>query len=89
MTVVTFGEVQQEIQVVHKIGNWYKDTDSGELYILAKFDNTKVVLINVDTGNRRDTPTEVQCIHQISSSEASALFCDDFILVPKINIQEV
>lgn len=89
MTVVTFGEVQQETQVAHKIGNWYKDTDSGGLYILAKFESTKVVLINVGTGNRWSNPVEVHDLHQLSFSEASALFCDYFILVPSINIQEV
>lgn len=89
MTVVTFGEVQQKTQVVHKIGNWYKDTDTGVLYILAKSDNTKVVLINVDTGYWWRGPVEVHNPHQLSFSEASALFCDYFILVPSINIQEV
>ena len=90
MTVVTFGEVQQEeVKVVHKIGNWYKDTDSGGLYILAKVESTKVGLIKVGTGDRWIDPVEVRNPHQLSSSEASAIFCDYFTLVPSINIQEV
>ena len=90
MTVVTFGEVQQEeTKVVHKIGNWYKHYLDGSLYLLCRCADRRVALVNADCGNYWNDPIMVQDEHNISLENMQEITCGYFTLVHNINIQEV
>lgn len=88
MTVVTFGEVQQEeTKVVHKIGNYYKHKDGG-LYLLCTSAYLKVILVNLALGYFWTSPVIVKDVTNIQEKEMQEISDGEFTLVTHIHIQE-
>ena len=56
----------------HKVGNFYREEDSGEIYILVTTDGTDILLSCLNDGVRWGKAMEVYSIHDITQSEFDA-----------------
>jgi len=53
----------------HKVGNFYREEGSGEVYILVTTDGTDMLLSCLNDGFRWGKATEVSSIYEITQSE--------------------
>ena len=58
----------------HKVGNFYREEGTGEVYILVTTDGTDMLLSCLNDGFRWGGATKVSSIHDITQSEF-----DDYI----------
>ena len=67
--------------VTHKVGNRYKNTSTGNRYILA-YEDGAVALVNLETGKIRET-VYVDDVFNISEDEMKRVFSgfNSFILI--------
>ncbi len=81
-------ELQEQIKkaypsyfVTHKVGNRYKNTSTGNRYILA-YEGGAVALVNLETGKIRET-VYVDDVFNISEDEMKKVFegFNSFILI--------
>jgi hypothetical protein len=81
-------ELQEQIKkaypsyfVTHKVGNRYKNTSTGNRYILA-YEGGAVALVNLETGKIRET-VYVNDVFNISEDEMKKVFegFNSFILI--------
>jgi|LauGreDrversion4_2_1035121.scaffolds.fasta_scaffold271651_2 hypothetical protein len=81
-------ELQEQIKkaypsyfVTHKVGNRYKNTSTGNRYILA-YEGSAVALVNLETGKIRET-VFVDDVFNISEDEMKRVFegFNSFILI--------
>ena len=72
----------------HKVGNFYREERSGEVYILVTTDGTDILLSCLNDGFRWGEATEVSSIHDITQSEfdASSGYEGDFTHLDSVTI---
>ena len=72
----------------HKIGNFYREEGSGEVYILVTTDGTDMLLSCLNDGVRWGKATEVSSIYEITQSEFDehSARCGDFTKIDSVTI---
>lgn len=72
----------------HKVGNFYREEGSGEVYILVTTDGTDMLLSCLNDGGRWGKATEVSSIYEITQSEfdESSAPGGDFIKIDSVTI---
>lgn len=76
MTIVTVEKYQSTSKgVVHKVGNWYENKESGELFVLCSiYQYNEVALFCVNDGSRWGCGLIVQDSDNISEEEMKEIF---------------
>lgn len=90
MTVVTINKSSTKTEdVTHKIGNWYQEDGTKEMFILAQTGVGAVSLICVKSGNRYEDWVKVGNVSNISNNEMQQI-CnyDNFKLIESVKIKE-
>lgn len=72
----------------HKVGNFYREERSGEVYILVTTDGTDILLSCLNDGFRWGEATEVSSIYDITQSEfdVSSKYDGDFTKIDSVTI---
>ena len=72
----------------HKVGNFYREEASGEVYILVTTDGTDMLLSCLNDGFRWGKATKVYSIYEITQSEfdASSEYEGDFTKIDSVTI---
>lgn len=61
--------VNETQEPTHKVGNFYRENGSGEVYILLTTDGTDILLSCLNDGFRMGKATKVSSIYDITQSE--------------------
>ena len=80
--------VNETQEPTHKVGNFYREEGSGEVYILVTTDGTDMLLSCLNDGFRWGGATKVSSIHDITQSEfdASSEYDGDFTHLDSVTI---
>lgn len=92
MTIVTVENTkEQNKDTIHKVGNWYENKESGELFVLCSvYKYNEVALFCVNDGSRLSHGLIVQHSDNISEEEMKELFASyEFELVKSVKITKV
>ena len=73
-------KIKAKSNTEYKVGQYYKDNTSGDIYILSKHNSDHYVLIDVDTGHSYSDVTATNIIDAFCGEE------DDFELINNVEI---
>lgn len=89
MTKITINNnINNTQEPTHKVGNFYRQEGSGEVYILVTTDGTDILLSCLNDGFRWGKATKVYSIYDITQSEfdASSEYEGDFTKIDSVTI---
>ena len=80
--------VNETQEPTHKVGNFYREESSGEVYILVTTDGTDILLSCLNDGFRWGKATKVSSINDITQSEfdVSSEYEGDFTKIDSVTI---
>lgn len=80
--------VNETQKPTHKVGNFYREESSGEVYILVTTDGTDMLLVCLNDGCRWGKATKVSSIYDITQSEfdEASEYEGDFTKIDSVTI---